>query len=317
VPSGFNLGTTSLALLAFLGSGIGPDSDFEGFGGQPAGTTVTKALAAILAAQKPDGHIAAGTTVKPVFEHLLATYALVTMLVSAPPASDKDRMTLRDASQRAVKWALANQTKGGGWGYTTQATSDTWVTSWGGLALVSARDAGIEIPKLNLNYLIQWYESVTDKTDLHLGYTPQQMGKVNLPGNEAFLGHDTLSAFGGLVRFGVEGKPTTALVAAEKTLQRDLPNPDPNRRDYAYWHWGTVFLAQREQRKGAQWTSWSNAAYREISALGETADTCALGSFPPNDRWGVSGGRVYATAMNALTLAAAGGLRPPVPAKAK
>jgi serine/threonine-protein kinase len=316
VPGGFDLGGTALALVAFLGAGLGPDSDLE-LGGTPAGAVVSKALAWILAAQKPDGHIAAGATAKPVFEHLLATYALVTALQAAPPPGEKERQALREPALRAVKWALANQARGGGWGYTVQAPSDTWVTSWGGLALVAARDAGIEIPKLNLNYLAQWYEGVTDKADLHLGYTPQQMGKVNLPGNEAFLGHDTLSAFGGLVRMWAEGRATNAVLAAEKSVQRDLPNPDPNRRDFAYWHWGTVFMVQREQRKGTAWTTWSNALYREASALQETADTCALGSFPANDRWGVSGGRVYATAINALTLAYAAGLRPPAYPKAK
>jgi hypothetical protein len=32
------------------------------------------------------------------------------------------------------------------------------------------------------------------------------------------------------------------------------------------------------------------------------ADGCGCGSWDPVDRWGAEGGRVYATAMNALTL---------------
>jgi len=316
VASGFDLGTTGAALLAFLGAGIGPGSDAP-VGGLSAGGSVSKAIAWILSVQQPDGQFVSGATAKPVFEHLVATAAALTTLQAAPPPGEKERNALHDAAFRAVRWALAHQAKGGGWGYTVQAPSDTWVSSWGGLALLAARDLGIEVPKTNLAWLVQWYDGVTDKADLHLGYTPQQTGPVNLTGNEAFQGHETLSAFGSLVRAGIEGRSTNAAMVAEKALVRDLPNPDPNRRDYCYWHWGTVFLVHREQRKGSQWSAWSNALYREIAALQEPADTCALGSFPPNDRWGIAGGRVYATSFNALSLAWAAGVRPPTYPRAK
>jgi hypothetical protein len=219
-------------------------------------------------------------------------------------------MLLRDAVLRGVRWAVTTQAKGGGWGYTPSAPSDSWVTSWGGSALVAARDAGMDIPKMNFAWILQWYDSATDKADFHVGYTPGLMGKVNLAGNEAFLHHDTLSAFGGLTRLTIEGKPHAVIAAAEKNVERDLPNGDPLRRDYAYWWIGTSFLATRDQRKGASWERWSQALAREILALQETLDGCALGSLPATDRWSLHGGKVYAAAVAAMALEFSGNIRP-------
>ncbi len=306
--SAFDLGVTSIALLAFLGAGFEPGSELP-VGGVSAGETVRKAVAWILAHQAADGHFASGQpTIKPVYEHLVALAALGTALQALP--AERDRLQLRDAVLRGTRWALLAQTKGGGWGYTAAAPSDSWVTTWGANALLAGRDAGLDIPKLNLSWILQWYDSTTDKADLHIGYSPTQMGRVNISGNEAFLHHDTLSAFGSLARLAIDGKPHATLAAAEKNVERDLPNGDPLRRDYAYWWVGTTFLAHRDQRKGAPWERWCQALLRETLALQEAVDSCALGSLPPTDRWSVHGGKVYAAAITALSLEYAGNIRP-------
>jgi len=195
------------------------------------------------------------------------------------------------------------------------ATSDTWVTSWGAMALLAAKDVGVDIPKVNTSYVLAWLDSVTDKKDFHLGYSTTQMGKVNLPGNETYLHHDTLSALGSLVRLQLETKPSSTYAAADKLLEKDLPNADPLRRDYCYWYFGTVFMSYHEQRRGSLWTLWTQSLLREILSLQESADSCALGSLPVTERWSVMGGKVYASAMNALTLAQLLNTRPAPPPK--
>ena len=87
----------------------------------------------------------------------------------------------------------------------------------------------MEIPKMNLGWILQWYDATTDKADFHVGYSPALMGRVNLPGNEAFLPHDTLSAYGGLIRMSIDGKAQATVLAAEKNVERDLPSGDPLR----------------------------------------------------------------------------------------
>jgi hypothetical protein len=313
----FDLGQTCLALVAFLNAGLGPDSPVQ-FGTVSAGSVVRKAMTWIAAQQGPDGQIAHGKSIKPVFENNMAAWALFTAVQLAPPGesfTEKDRTALRETALRSLKWALNNQAKGGGWGYTVGANSDTWVTSWGAMAMMAARDAGVDVPKTNMGYVVQWMESVTDKKDFHLGYMPTQMSKVNLSGNENYLHHDTLSALGSMVRLQLEGKPSSTYAAADKLLEKDLPNSDPLRRDYCYWYFGTVFTSFHEQRRGALWTQWTQALLREELTLQEAADSCALGSFPITERWSQMGGKVYAASMNAMTLGQIIGTRPSLPAK--
>src|SRR6185436_13776045 len=226
-PAGvFDLGLTCIALTAFLNAGIGPDSTVE-FGNVALGPVVRRAMGWILAQQTPEGLIAHGQSIKPVFENLLAVWALFTAYQLAPAGdsfTEKDRVAMREIALRGLRWALNSQAKGGGWGYTVGATSDTWVTSWGAMAMLAAKDVGVDIPKISSGYLLAWLDSVTDKKDFHLGYSPTQMLKVNLSGNEAYNHHDTLSALGSLVRLQLEGKPSSTYAAADKLLEKDLPN---------------------------------------------------------------------------------------------
>ncbi len=312
-PAGvLEVGMTSLGLVAFLGAGLGPDSDLE-IGNVSAGSVVRRAIGWLSSQQQPDGLIAHGASIKPVYENLLATYALFIAVNAIAPGeafSEKDRQALRETALKGLKAALALQAKGAGWGYVPTAPSDSWVTAWGAAALLAARDAGVDVPKLSLSYILQWFDGSTDKKDYHLGYAPGQMGRVNLTGGEAFMHHDTLSAFGGLMRLQIEGRPGATVAAAERTVSTDLPNPDPARRDFCYWYFGTTLLAQRDQRKGTAWTNWTQAVVRESLTLQQTADTCALGSWLPDDRWSLMGGKVYATLMNALTMEQVLGLAP-------
>jgi len=305
-----DVGVTSLALAAFLNAGFTPDSTLE-LGNVPVGPLIKKAILWLMAQQAPEGLITHGASTRPVFENHLATWALFTAALLVPPGEafgERDRSTLRESALRALKWSLNSQGKGGGWGSTVGANSDTWVTSWGAMALLSAKDAGVDIPRLNLGYILQWYDSVTDKKDYHLGFAPAVMGKIT---SDQYLHHDTLSAFGSLVRLQIEGKPTASYAAADKMIEKDLPNSDPMRRDYCYWYFGTVFAAYHEQHRGSMWNLWTQSLLREYVAIQESTDTCTLGSFPAMERWSQSGGRVYGAAMNALTLTQIVGTRPP------
>jgi serine/threonine-protein kinase len=317
--SGLDVGMTSLGLATFLSAGLGPESDLQ-VGRVSVGSVIRKAIAWLLSQQQPDGSIVHGSTVKPVYENLLAVYALFTAVASITPSeafSDKDKAALKDGALRALKAALAVQNKGAGWGYTPMAPSDSWSTSWGAAALLAAREAGVEIPRINLQWIITWYDSTTDKKDFHLGYAPAQMAKVNLAGHEMYLHHDTLSAFGGMMRAQIEGKPSATVAIADKLVTFDLANPDPFRRDFCYWYLATSFLVQREKRTGSGWTAWSQAVLRESLTLQQTIDTCTLGSWLPDERWSPMGGKPYATAMNALLLEQVMGLVPTRAAKAK
>jgi hypothetical protein len=308
------MGVTSLALLAFLGGGLGPESDVR-LGHRISGDVVRRGIDALLMQQGPAGQIATPESDKPVHEHLLATWALASGLLATGGAGgtavDRDRTRLREGARRALRYALDLQAKSGGWSYAPPATAgDTWVTVWGGLALLASKDAGLEVPRPSLAGLVRWLDSVTDRTDLHVGEAPDRMGKVDLDGTESFVHHETLGAAGGYLRLLVEGKPGPAVGAAQRALIKDLPSADPAARDFGYWHWGTLYMAQREARRGALWGRWSSGISRELLPLQETGDTCALGSWLPRDRWGAHGGTIYSTALSALTLEIQSGIKP-------
>ncbi len=306
-----DVGITSLALLAFLGAGFTPADGIE-LGGRPVGQVIIRAAAWIGSRQGPKGLVYAPGSTRPLSEHLLATYALCALEKATEGVVEEGaRAKLKDASRRAVQIALAQQQKNAGWADAFRPPStDTWVTSWGLLALLAARDAGIEVPRQNLLWILQWLDSVTDRGDLHAGYTPAKMGKVSYLGNHPYAHHDTLSASAGLARLLLEGKASGPVIAAEKLLGRDPPSAEPMRRDYCYAFWGTQFLAHRQQRRGNDWSYWVLALERELLKIQDTSDTCALGSWPSNDRWGPFGGTIYATALNALTLETVVGVRP-------
>ena len=89
-------------------------------------------------------------------------------------------------------------------------------------------------------------------------------------------------------------------------IVKDLPRWDEAKHaiDFYYWYYGTLALFQFDGPDGKLWNQWEEALK---DALGKhqklRADGCTDGSWEPAvDRWGYAGGRVYATAINALTL---------------
>ena len=67
--------------------------------------------------------------------------------------------------------------------------------------------------------------------------------------------------------------------------------------------WNGVYDGPDSGRAQKYWKTWSQAISKTLVANQESAG-CAKGSWGADDRWGFEGGRVYATAINALTLEA-------------
>jgi hypothetical protein len=309
-----DVANTSLAIQAFLGAGFGTETDLE-LGGVPAGPVLKKGIDWLAGRQQADGLITMGDeSSRPTLEHALALWTISTAIQAVPASpgfGDRERAGLRDAAYKAVRAAVLGQVRTGGWGVSPGQPADSWHTAWMATALAAARDAGIDVPKTALPPSSAWFDSATDRQEYRLILTPASpLQRINLPGGEMFLGHDTLSALGGLARMALEGRPNATIAYMDKAIARDLPNGDPLRRDYVYWYAGTLFCAHREQRKGADWAAWTGALFREVQQAQELHDGCSLGSMQPNDRWGAAGGRVYATAITALSLGIGAGVRP-------
>jgi hypothetical protein len=173
------------------------------------------------------------------------------------------------------------------------------VTAAALLALHSARNAGAKVPDAALEYGLLWFEDVTDPKDSRVGYNARGTGKVFVPGkNEQYRDHPTLTAAAGVCQ-ALLGRETPK--AAIHLVLNDPPRAEQVSVDYYYWYYGTRFATAKFEPKDQE--VWKAAVVKWLLASQSAeAGTCREGAWPSNDRWAVEGGRLYATAINVLTL---------------
>lgn len=152
---------------------------------------------------------------------------------------------------------------------------------------------------------------MTSESSYDVGYTAKGTGKVYvMDKNENWAGHETLTAVGMLCRMFIEkDKADKALEGGAKLLSKGLPEYDTAKKveipiDYYYWYYATQAMYQFDGPAGKYWTGWNDAMKKALLAGQKDKNAgCLSGSWDASvDRWGFEGGRVYATALNALTL---------------
>jgi hypothetical protein len=77
-----------------------------------------------------------------------------------------------------------------------------------------------------------------------------------------------------------------------------LPEWSPRRLNFYYWYYGTYAMFQIGESK---WRTWNEAMKKALLPT-QRRGGCEDGSWDGLGEWCVAGGRVYATALNALTL---------------
>jgi len=127
---------------------------------------------------------------------------------------------------------------------------------------------------------------------------------VFVPGrNEAWDDHPAMSAVAIMSRAFIQKKAGPKM-AASSLLLADLPEWKTHRMDFYYWYYASLALFQLDGPNGAHWRRWNAPMVAALVPHQRTGkDGCANGSWDiDEDRWAFEGGRVYATAINALTL---------------
>ena len=149
---GHSVGTTSLALMAFMSK-----AHFPGFG--PHGDELNRGMKWLLkeAKKRPDGYL--GTV---MYEHGLATLALSEMWGMCRDPNDDD--AIQKALEKAVEVILRSQNPGGGWRYQPQADGgeDISCTMTVFHALASARQAGIVVPNETIAKVVKYLKNNHD-----------------------------------------------------------------------------------------------------------------------------------------------------------
>jgi len=289
----FDTGVTALSLLAFLGAGYTHLSR-DVHDGVCFGDVVKKAIQWLISQQDPEGCIGPRNVSQYMYNHAIAAMAL------AEAYGLTGSNLFKDAAQRSIDFLVAAQNPGKGWRYSFRAgDNDSSVTAWALFALKSAELAGLTFDRKSLDGARAWFDECTDENYGRTGYTMKNQGKMFVPGkNDAFSDHPSLTAAAVLSRILVDKKRDDKGAAL---ILKDRPQWKKDEIDFLYWHHATLALFQHDGPAGENWKSW-NERVKEALTKNQRIEGCARGSWEPVDRWSHAGGRVYASAMNALTL---------------
>lgn len=291
----FDPGVTALALLAFSRAGYLPALDDEaGFG-----AVMRKTIAALVARQDPEGCIGSRNAQKYMYNHVFATLALV--------EATRHSSLFRDEVRDAAGFLLRSQNPGRGWRYSYLCgDNDTSVTSWAVQALRATEPFSDGDHRGAYAGAIAWFDEVTEEAYGRVGYHVRSPGCKLLPFPDPFDYHESVTALASAARWPLDGGRTPrAMIHSVDLLGRDRPRWGATSTDFYYWHAGTLAFKAVDGGRGKRWEAWKEATVRAIVPnQNARPGECRDGSWDPVDRWSESGGRVYATSINALTLEA-------------
>jgi len=314
----FDVGVTALALLAFTGYGVthrdGPFPEFSAAVARGADWLRAQqlhsgdpALDGLLGTPPENAH-------EWIYNHAIATLALCDLLFVS-----RDSLRFRQPAEEAIGWCLRAQNPGYGWKYGVQTgKNDTSVTGWMVLALKSARACeGIRLLRLPAGALeeslagaLRWIDAATSSASGLTGYeSPGDDGSrlLSVHGDPYPFARNLscMTAVGVLCRIiGGESRKSPAVRLGVAHLEEHAPEWRTTRGKrfatihFYAWYYGSAALYQAG---GKAWEKWSEAL-REALVPNQRVGGCADGSWDPLDEWGAAGGRVYSTALAALTL---------------
>jgi hypothetical protein len=170
-----------------------------------------------------------------------------------------------------------------------EISGDTSILGWVVMGLKSARESGLPIPEEDSvrRGVLAWLDRVSSGDAGGLAcYQPAEPVTPTMTA-EAWVCRQFL---------GVGGPGPASGEAAEFLLR----NPsDRGQTNFYYWYYATLALFQHG---GDPWTRW-NAAIRDRIVRLQHASGHRSGSWDPDESlYGAKGGRIYSTALAALTL---------------
>jgi len=291
----FDIGVSGLSLLAFLGAGYSHLSK-DVHEGIRFGEVVGRGLRHLLRQQDAEGFLGPRTGHKEMYNHTIAALALCEAYGLTGSSLFKDE------ARRAVDYLVQAQNPGRGWRYSSRSgDNDTSVTGWAVMVLKSAELSGISFPRTAYDGARAWLDETTEEAYGRAGYTHKGTGKVYCPHNATFEHHEALTSIAVMSRIFIDKKADARVRNGAELVGRDVPSLEPAKVDYYAWYYAALALFQFDGPDGALWNKWSKGMVQAL-VKSQSSMGCEAGSWDPADRWGCEGGRVYATAINALTL---------------
>ena len=262
---------TGLAALCFLAADHTPAKP------GPYQACTGRAMAFLTALQKPTGDLRGHGD---MYGHAIAALAL------AEAATMTGDAACREAAIRAGRFILqAQHPRTGGWRYVPRDPGDTSVFGWQVMALHSAERLGAEIPEPARKLALGWLNRVSQ--------SPRKMlaGYQNANHTRPMTAEAVFSR----ILLGQQ------LSAADQKEACDflmgLP-PGKGQPNFYYYYYGSLALMQMQNAAWQQWNAKMRDLLVRLQRRGGTLD----GSWDPRHPLDRRGGRIYTTALAALTL---------------
>lgn len=287
----YDVGTTGLSLLAFLGAG---NTHRAG----PYKQVVRDGLKWLKAQQDAEGCFGSRRSPHYTYNHAIATLAMC-------EAYGMTRSGIWKATaQNGANYVMKAQNPYKAWRYGERpGDNDTSVTTWMIMALKSAKMAGLQVNDTSFQWAQSFIDEMTDDETGRTGYTRRGERPVRAEGRlEAFPAEhsESLTAMGIVVRLfcGEDVRNSKVIGMGAELISKKLPVWDAKngRIDMVYWYFGTL---ANFQLGGRHWKRW-NQAMRSAILKSQRTDGCAAGSWDPAGAWGNEGGRVFSTALMTL-----------------
>jgi len=280
----FDTGVTGLSLLAFLGAGYTHQTGAYK-------EVVSKGLQYLLRVQLPDGAFSRKNAAGQMYHQGINT------LVLAECFRMTNDPSLRVPIEKAAAFIISTQQSSGGWDYTQLDTgrNDMSITGWQVMALRSVEDAGIEVPAGVMLHCRSFLREMTDKEG-QVRYSTK--GPLQLRRGSGMVSVGLLCRLYTGFDFKEEAvRQGMDILLDNRPLWPDLKSGNRLNSMY-YWYYATLVMFHVG---GDPWRTWNEALQSEL-LLHQDATGHQHGSWPPDGQWGWYGGRVYATAINILSL---------------
>lgn len=262
---------TGMAMLAFLGAGhTHREGEYR--------DNVNRGLYYLLQIQKNNGFFAD----KAPDRQQMYAQAQCTIALCELYGMTKDE-SLHIPCRKAIEFAEYAQSDLGGWRYHPKEDSDTSVTGWYVMALMSGKMAGLSVKDNVLANVTKFLDSVQHEGGALYSYLDRDRPSL------------TMTAEGLLCRQYLGWKNyDPRLKAGSDVLLDNLVSTERDERAYYYWYYATQML---HHLGGPAWEKWNGAMRIQLPAAQEKSGREAGSWSPAGEQWGVSGGRIYSTCM--------------------
>jgi tetratricopeptide (TPR) repeat protein len=299
-----DMGVTGLALLAFLESGF-TDRDNH------YALEVTRGLNWMRYLQTDDGAYGTRATKHFIYNHAIATLAMLKAYEET-----KDARYL-DSARPAVEFIALARNRNAVWRYVPGGgENDTSVTCWCFRALHAGKQAGLEVDLDRAAECVSaWLDAMTGKRTGKVGYDSAGGPPARPEGQSHLFRYTPSMVAAGLHLRILAGdktrRPTLIRKGAALCFDGDAtmegaPNWDVKAGtiDMYYWYHGALALPRADPSVFKKWRLRLHKAV--VGKQHRRRGKARCGSWDPVGVWGTDGGRVYATAILALTLLHAG-----------